>query len=61
MYRHSWLVEHSSALLALGSVSILLFAWPMEIVPACAVAAVMMVVAVAIKMWTHFHPATYAR
>ena len=61
MYRDSWLVDHSSALLALGSVAILLFAWPMENVPACVVAAVMMVVAVAIKMWTHFHPARYAQ
>jgi len=61
MYRDSWLADHSSALLALGSVAILLFAWPMEIVPACVVAAVMMVVAVAIKMWAHFHPARYAQ
>jgi len=61
MQHDSWLLDHSSALLALGSVAILLFAWPMENVPACVVAAVMMVVAVAIKMWAHFHPARYAQ
>ena len=60
MYRYSWLVDHSSALLALGSVAILLFAWPMENVPACVMAAVMMVVAVGIRIWVHFYPARYA-
>jgi MFS superfamily sulfate permease-like transporter len=61
MYRYSWLVDHSSTVLALASITILLFAWPMENVPGCVLAVVMMVVAAAIKMWAHFHPAGYAR
>lgn len=61
MHRYSWLVDHSSALLALVSGTILLFAWPMENVPACVVAAVMLVVAAVITIRAHFHSAGYGQ
>jgi len=59
MYRNSWLMNRSSAPLALVAFAILLFAWPMENIPACVVAAVMLAVAAAVKLRTYFYSAGY--
>ena len=57
MDRYFWPVHHAAALLALVATGILVFAWPLENVPACVLAAVMMVVAAGITVRTHFHSA----
>jgi MFS superfamily sulfate permease-like transporter len=57
MNRYFWLADHPAALLALVATAILVFAWPSENVPACALAAVMMVVAGGIAIRAHFHSA----
>ena len=56
MHRYFWPADHPAALLALVATAILAFAWPLENVPACVLAAVMMVVAAGIAIWAHFHP-----
>jgi MFS superfamily sulfate permease-like transporter len=58
MQRYFWPADHPVALLALVATAILAFAWPLENVPACVLAAVMMVVAVGIAIRAHFHSAT---
>ena len=50
MQRYFWPADHPVALLALVATAILAFAWPLENVPACVLAAVMMVVAVGIAI-----------
>jgi MFS superfamily sulfate permease-like transporter len=57
MRRYFWPVDHAAALLALGATAILAFAWPLENVPACALAAVMIVVAAGITIRTRFRSA----
>jgi hypothetical protein len=57
MYRNSWLLNRSSAPLALVAVTILVFAWPMENIPACVVAAALLAVAAAVKLGAHFYSA----
>jgi uncharacterized membrane protein YhhN len=55
MHHHFWPADHPAALLVLVAVMILGFAWPLQNVIACVVAAVMMVVAAGIIARTHFH------
>ena len=57
MNRYFWPAGHPAALLALVATAILVFAWPLENVPACVLAAVMMVVAAGIAIPAHFHSA----
>ena len=57
MHRFFWPADHPAALLALVAIVILAFAWPLENVPACVLAAVMMVVAAGIPIRAHFHSA----
>jgi hypothetical protein len=57
MHRYFWPASHPAALLALVAIAILGFAWPLENVLACVLAAVMMVVAGGISIRTHFHSA----
>ena len=57
MYRYFWPAEYPAAMLALVATAILVFAWPLENVPACVLAAVMMVVAAGIAIRAHFHSA----
>jgi hypothetical protein len=45
MNRYFWPADHPAASLALVATAILVVAWPLENMPACALAAVMMVVA----------------
>jgi hypothetical protein len=58
MHRYFWPAEHPAALFALVATAILAFAWPLENVPACVLAAVMMVVAGGITIRAHFHSAS---
>jgi MFS superfamily sulfate permease-like transporter len=58
MQRYFWPADHPVALLALVATAILAFAWPLENVPACVLAAVMMVVALGIAIRAHFHSAS---
>jgi hypothetical protein len=58
MQRYFWPAEHPAALLALVATAILVFAWPMENVSACVLAAVMIVVAAGITLRRHFHSAS---
>ena len=60
MYRYFWPADHPAALLALVATSILVFAWPMENVLACVLAAVVMVVAAGITIRAHFQSAGMA-
>jgi MFS superfamily sulfate permease-like transporter len=60
MYRYFWPAEYPAAMLALVATAILVFAWPLQNVPACVVAAVMMVVAAGITIRAHFHSAAKA-
>jgi MFS superfamily sulfate permease-like transporter len=55
MKHHFWPANHPAVLLALVTTAILVFAWPLENVPACVLAAVMMVVAAGIATRAHFH------
>jgi hypothetical protein len=57
MHRYFWSAKHSAALLALVATAILAFAWPLENVPACVLAAVMIVVAAGITMQARFRSA----
>jgi hypothetical protein len=57
MDHYFWPARHPAALLALGATAILLVAWPMENVPACVLAAVMIAVAGSIAIRAHFHSA----
>ncbi len=57
MYRYGWVTDHPAALLALGALVILVFAWPQQNVPACALAVAMMVGAAGITMWAHLRSA----
>ena len=57
MHRYFWSAKHSAALLALVAAAILAFAWPLENVPACVLAAVMIVVAAGITIRAQFHSA----
>jgi uncharacterized membrane protein len=61
MYRSSWLLNRSSAPLALVAIAILGFAWPMENIPACVVAAVMLALAAAVKLRAHFYSPGYGQ
>ena len=57
MHRYFWPADHPAVLLALVATAILGFAWPLENVPACVLAAVMIVVAAGIAKRAHFHSA----
>jgi hypothetical protein len=57
MHRYFWLLDHPAALLALVAGMILAFAWPLGDVPACVLAALMMVVAAGVTIRAHFHSA----
>ena len=57
MHHYFWPADHPAALLALGAMAILAFAWPSENVPACVVAGVMVVVAAGITLRARFHSA----
>lgn len=57
MRRDFWPADHPTALLALVAVVILVFAWPLENLPACVVAAVVMVIAAGIAIRAHFRSA----
>jgi hypothetical protein len=57
MDHYFWPARHPAALLALVATAILLVAWPMENVPACVLAAVMIAVAGSIAIRTHFRSA----
>jgi uncharacterized membrane protein YhaH (DUF805 family) len=61
MNRYFWLLDHPAALWALVAGTILAFAWPLQDVPACVVAALMMVVAAGITIRAHFHSARYGQ
>jgi len=54
MHRYFWLAEHPAATLALVATVILAFAWPLQNVPACVSAAVMMALAAGITIRAHF-------
>ena len=57
MRRDFWPADHPNALLALVAIVILVFAWPLENVPACVVAAAMMIIAAGIAIRAHFRSA----
>jgi uncharacterized membrane protein YhhN len=57
MQCYFWPADHPAALLALVAIAILVFAWPLQNVPACVFAAVMMAVAAGITIRAHFHSA----
>ena len=57
MHHYFWPADHPAALLALVAMAILAFAWPLENVPACVVAGVMIVVAAVITLRARFHSA----
>jgi MFS superfamily sulfate permease-like transporter len=57
MKPYFWPAGHTAVPLALVATAILVFAWPLENVPACVLAAVMMVVAAGIAIRAHFHSA----
>jgi MFS superfamily sulfate permease-like transporter len=57
MYYDFWPARHPAALLTLVATAILLFAWPLENVPGCVLAAVMIVVAASITIRAHFRSA----
>jgi MFS superfamily sulfate permease-like transporter len=61
MHRNFWAADHPAATLALVAMAILAFAWPLENVPACVVAAVMMVVAGGITLRAHFYSTGVAK
>jgi hypothetical protein len=60
MHRYEWVTDHAAALLALVAIVILVFAWPLENLRACVMAAAMMVVAAGITIRAHFHSAGHA-
>jgi hypothetical protein len=53
MHRYFWPGDHPATLLAVVAIAILAFAWPLQNVPACVLAAVMMVVAARHKPYGH--------
>jgi hypothetical protein len=55
MNRYFWPAGHTAVPLALVATAILVFAWPLENVPACVLAAVMMAVAAGIAIRVHIH------
>jgi hypothetical protein len=55
MQRYFWPADHPAALLALVALAILVVAWPLQNVPACVLAAVMLVIAAGITIRAHFH------
>jgi MFS superfamily sulfate permease-like transporter len=57
MRRYFWPTDHPAALLTLVALAILAFAWPLQNVPACVLAAVMIVVATGIIIRARFHSA----
>jgi hypothetical protein len=57
MNRYFWPADHPATFLALVATAILVFAWPLENVPACVLAAAMMVVAAGITIRAHFQSA----
>jgi hypothetical protein len=57
MRHYFWPADHPAATLAVVATAILVFAWPMENVPACVVATVMIVVAAGMAIRAHFHSA----
>jgi MFS superfamily sulfate permease-like transporter len=57
MHHYFWPADHPAALLALVAMAILAFAWPLENVPACVVAGLMIVAAAGITLRAHFHSA----
>jgi hypothetical protein len=57
MNRYFWPADHPAVFLALVATAILVFAWPLENVPACVLAAVMMVGAAGIAIRAHFQSA----
>jgi hypothetical protein len=57
MHYDFWPADHPAALLALVATAILLVAWPMENVPACVLAAVMIAVAGTMAIRAHFRSA----
>jgi MFS superfamily sulfate permease-like transporter len=57
MQRYFWPTDHPAALLSLVAIAILAFAWPSENMPACVLAAVMLVVAAGITIRAHFSSA----
>jgi hypothetical protein len=57
MRHYFWPADHPAAMLAVVATAILVFAWPMENVPACVVAAVMIVAAGGIAIGAHFRSA----
>jgi MFS superfamily sulfate permease-like transporter len=57
MHGYFWSAKQSAALLALVAAAILAFAWPLENVPACMLAAVMIVVAAGITVRARFRSA----
>ena len=59
MNRYFW-PQTTCRFLALVAAVILVFAWPLENVPACVLAAVMMVVAAGITIRAHFQSAGMA-
>ena len=61
MDHYFWPTRHTAALLSLVAAAILVFAWPMENVPACVLAAVMIAVAGGITIRAHFHSARMGR
>ena len=57
MDHYFWPARHPAALLALVATAILVFAWPLQNLPACVLAVVMIVVATGITIWAHFRSA----
>jgi hypothetical protein len=57
MRHYFWPADHPAAMLAVVATAILVFAWPMENVPACVVAALMIVAAGGIATGAHFRSA----
>lgn len=58
MQHYFWPANHPAALLGLVALAILAFAWPLENVPACVLAAVMIMAAAGITIRAHFHSGT---
>ena len=57
MDHYFWPARHPAALLALVATAILVFAWPLQNLPACVLAAVMIAVAGGIAIRAHFRSA----
>jgi MFS superfamily sulfate permease-like transporter len=57
MNRYFWPTDHPAATLTLVATATLVVAWPLENVPACVLAAVMLVVAAGITIRAHFRSA----